>query len=94
MRYHLLHEPPIGGMPIILSDPIKKAKKVSGIVRPSPSIWEISVLWLAIMIAPAQKNSVILPIACMAICMPLPITPRPLAKATPRIMYDSWLTVE
>ena len=46
------------------------------------------------MIAPAQKKRVILPKACMAMCMPLPITPQLFASMAPSTTYDSWLTVE
>ena len=47
MRYHLLHEPPMGGKPMMLTAPMKKAPKVKGITRPRPRMSLISVLWVA-----------------------------------------------
>ena len=45
--------------------PMKKAKSVSGMARPSPRISEMFSLCAVMMIAPAQKKSVYLPKACM-----------------------------
>ena len=63
---------------------IIKAAIVKGMVRPSPRIWLISVLWVATRIEPAQKNKVILPKACEAICIPPPINPNRVANMAPR----------
>ena len=46
------------------------------------------------MIDPAAKKRVIFPKACIAICIPPPITPYALARRAPSTMYDSWLMVE
>ena len=43
----------------------------------------ISVLCAATMIAPAQKNSVILPKACIAMCIAPPTTLHVVASAAP-----------
>ncbi len=67
----------------MLSDASKKAAKVNGMRRPRPCISLISVLWLATRIAPAQKNSVILPNACIAMCMAPPTTPAVVASMAP-----------
>jgi len=85
-RYHLLHMPPNGGRPMMLRLPIRKAKVVIGMTRPIPRIWLISVLWAATRMAPAQKNSVILPKACMAMCMPPPTTLISVASIAPSTM--------
>ena len=74
----------MGGKPMILRLPMKNAPMVNGMVRPSPRISLILVLWVATRIAPAQKNSVILPKACMAMCNPPPTTPQGLASIAPR----------
>ena len=82
--HHLLHVPPSGGRPMIDSDPMRKAVSVIGMRRPMPSSSLTSVLCAATMIAPAQKNRVILPAACMAICRPPPITAVDVAIAAPK----------
>ena len=46
---------------------IRQAPMVSGMRRPSPPISVIRVLWVATRMAPAQKNSVILPNAWEAL---------------------------
>ena len=80
----MLHAPPSGGRPVTLSAPMAKAAKVNGIRRPSPAMSLISVLCAATMIAPAQKNSVILPKACIAMCIAPPTTLHVVARAAPR----------
>ncbi len=85
-KNHLLQQPPTGGRPITLSAPTENAANVHGIRRPSPSSSLTRVLCAPIRIAPAQKKSVILPKACMTMCMPLPITPDSVANATPNTM--------
>ncbi len=54
----------------------------------------ISFSCAATMTAPAAKKRVILPKACMAMCMPPPMTPHWLASSAPSTMYESWLMVE
>ena len=44
--------------------------------------------------APAQKKSVILPMACITMCNEPPMAPAALAMAAPRTMYESWEMVE
>ena len=90
-RYHLLHIPPSGGAPMMHKLPRANAIIVSGIFLPRPFNWLISVLCAATMIAPAQKNKVILPKACMTMCMPPPITPHTLASMAPSsICCPNW----
>ena len=72
--YHLLAKPAVGGTPIMDSAPTVKAAIVHGIRRPIPVSSLTLVLCAATKIAPAQKNSVILPNACMARCMAPPTT--------------------
>ena len=48
IRYHLLHEPAKGGTPMMLRAPMRKAPKVNGIARPSPTMSLISVLCVAV----------------------------------------------
>jgi hypothetical protein len=79
---------------MMLSDPTKNAPKVIGMVRPRPCIRLISFSCAATMIAPAAKNSVILPKACIAMCIPPPMIPSSLASIAPSTMYESWLIVE
>ena len=55
-RYHLLHEPPMGGRPMTHTEPRKKALMVNGIFRPMPCISLMFFLWWATYMAPAQKN--------------------------------------
>ena len=85
-RYHLLQVPPVGGTPIILRLAIKKAAMVIGICCPRPRISLIFDLWVATRMAPAQKNSVILPKACIAICIELPTTPAEVASKAPMVI--------
>ena len=93
-RNHLLQLPPAGGSPMIDSEPMKNAPKVIGIVRPSPCIRLMSFSCAATRIAPAAKNKVILPKACIAICIPPPMMPHRFASSAPSTMYESWLMVE
>ncbi len=85
-RCHLLQMPPMGGTPITHKAPRKKAKKVNGILRPRPLSWLTSVLCAATRMAPAQKNSVILPKACMAMCIAEPMIANGVARAAPMTM--------
>ena len=62
---------------------IRKAPMVSGMRRPSPPISLIRVLWVATRMAPAQKNSVILPNAWVTICMVPPMIPAAFAMSAP-----------
>ena len=71
---------------MIESEARKKAAKVQGIVRPRPSSSLTFFLWVATRMAPAQKKRVILPAACIAICMPPARTPVAVAIAAPRTM--------
>ena len=64
--------PPMAAEPMIDNEAIKKQKNVTGILRPRPRMSDISVLCANTMIAPAQKNRVILPNACMTMCMRRP----------------------
>ena len=57
-----------------------------GMRRPSPSSSLIRLLWLATRMAPAQKNRVILPKACMTMCSPPPMKPAAVAVAAPSTM--------
>ena len=66
-RYHLLKNPPVGGRPMILKEAMKNAVMVKGILFPIPTISLMFLLPVATKIAPAQKNRVIFPKACMAI---------------------------
>ena len=59
---------------------------VNGMVRPMPVAARLP--WFCceatMTIAPAQKNSVILPKACMAMCIPPPITPHVIGERRPQ----------
>ena len=85
-KYHLLMNPPVGGNPITQSEPRKNAVIVSGIFRPIPFIWLMYLAPQASYIAPAQRNSVILPMACMGICSAAPAMPLSDANPTPSII--------
>ena len=76
----------MGGNPMMLIEPSAKAPMVKGMARPMPSSSLTFVLCAATRIAPAQKKSVIFPMACIAMCMPPPMTPAPVASAAPRTM--------
>ena len=85
-KYHLLHVPPVGGKPIMLRLPIKNATIVKGICLPRPRISLMLLLCAATKIAPAQKNKVIFPKACIAIFIELAITPDDVARSTPIVI--------
>ena len=84
-KYHLTQVPPVGGIPMIDKLAMKNATIVSGIVLPRPRSSETFDLWAATSMAPAQKNKVILPKACMAICNALPTNAGPVAISAPMI---------
>ena len=69
-----------------LREPIKNAAIVMGIRLPIPTISLMYFLPVASKMAPAQKNRVIFPKACMAMCIMLPVTPFGVRRAIPRIM--------
>lgn len=56
---------------------------VTGIRRPSPPSSLTSVLCAATSTAPAQKNSVIFPKACITMCSAAPTVPHALASTAP-----------
>ena len=70
----------------MLNELMRNANIVIGMLFPIPAISLILVLCVATAIAPAQKNSVILPKACMRMCMLPPKIPAGLARAAPRTM--------
>ena len=55
IRYHLDHDPPKGGRPIMEIAPIKKLKNVIGMIRPRPRISLIFVFFVA---RPPKKSPV------------------------------------
>ena len=88
-KNHLLQVPPKGGRPITLKLPIKNASIVMGMARPMPRISLMFVLWVAVIIAPAQKNNVILPKAWVTRCKPPPVMLAVVASAAPSSIYES-----
>ena len=71
---------------MMLMAPTAKAPKVMGMARPSPCIRLMSFSCAATITDPAAKKRVILPKACMAMCIPPPTTPYGLARSAPSTM--------
>ena len=105
-RYHLETKPAMGGALAIERTARVKAPNSAGILLPSPSSSEIFVFPVSTATAPATKNMVSLPKAWAAIANPaprmaaarpaseIPVIPGGRRMAAPRMMYESWLTVE